>query len=68
METIKEVEKFFASLGLPTSISQLVGKKLTDEDIVYLSNMCTDNKTKTIGNFVPLNYDDVYAIFQLANH
>lgn len=30
--------------------------------------MCTDNKTKTIGNFVPLNYDDVYAIFQLANH
>lgn len=68
LETIKEVEKFFASLGLPTSISQLVGKKLTDEDIVYLSNMCTDNKTKTIGNFVPLNYDDVYAIFQLANH
>ncbi|MFR4446504.1 MAG: hypothetical protein ACLT4I_02920 [Megamonas funiformis] len=53
---------------MPTSISQLVGKKLTDEDIVYLSNMCTDNKTKTIGNFVPLNYDDVYAIFQLANH
>lgn len=68
LQTIKEVEKFFTSLGLPISISQLVGKKLTDEDIVYLSNMCTDNKTKTIGNFVPLNYDDVYAIFQLANH
>lgn len=68
LQTIKEVENFFASLGLPTSISQLVGKKLADEEIVYLSNMCTDNKTKTIGNFVSLNYDDVYAIFQLANH
>lgn len=68
LQTIKEVESFFASLGLPTSISQLIGKKLADEDIVYLSNMCTDSKTKTIGNFVPLNYDDVYAIFQLANH
>ena len=28
----------------------------------------TDNNTKTIGNFSPLNYQDVYAIFKLANH
>ncbi len=68
LETIKHFENFFTSLNLPINISQLVGKTLTDEELTYLTSMCTDNNTKTIGNFSPLNYQDVYAIFKLANH
>ena len=68
LETIKHFEDFFTSLNLPINISQLVGKILTDEELTYLTSMCTDNNTKTIGNFSPLNYQDVYAIFKLANH
>lgn len=67
-ETIKHFEDFFTSLNLPINISQLVRKTLTDEELTYLTSMCTDNNTKTIGNFSPLNYQDVYAIFKLANH
>ena len=68
LETIKHFEDFFTSLNLPINISQLVGKTLTDKELTYLTSMCTDNNTKTIGNFSPLNYQDVYAIFKLANH
>lgn len=68
LETIKHFEEFFASLNLPINISQLIGRVLTDEELTYLTSMCTDNNTKTIGNFSPLNYQDVYAIFKLANH
>ena len=68
LETIKHFEDFFTSLNLPINISQLVGKTLTNEELTYLTSMCTDNNTKTIGNFSPLNYQDVYAIFKLANH
>lgn len=68
LETIKHFEDFFTSLNLPINISQLVEKTLTDEELTYLTSMCTDNNTKTIGNFSPLNYQDVYAIFKLANH
>lgn len=68
LETIKHFEDFFTSLNLPINISQLVGKTLTDGELTYLTSMCTDNNTKTIGNFSPLNYQDVYAIFKLANH
>lgn len=66
--TIDKFEQFFSSLNLPTCLSQLTGKILTDEDLIYLTKMCTDDNTKTIGNFVPLNYQDVYTIFQSANH
>lgn len=68
LETIKHFEEFFTSLNLPINISQLIGRVLTDEELTYLTSMCTDNDTKTIGNFSPLNYQDVYAIFKLANH
>lgn len=68
LATINQFEQFFSSLKLPICLSQLTGKILTDDDLTYLTKMCTDNNTKTIGNFVPLNYQDVYTIFQSANH
>ena len=68
LATISCFEMFFASLNLPICISQLIGRILTDEEITALTNMCTDNRSKNIGAFVPLNADDVYAIFKSANH
>ena len=66
--TIARLEKFFhEDLDLPISIAQLVGRKLTDEELVYLTDMCTDKNTKKIGTFYPLAYQDVYNVFSLAN-
>lgn len=68
VKTINKLEEFFYRLGLPICLSQLTGKILTDDELKYLTDMCTDNNKKTIGNFQPLDYEDVYTIFQMANH
>lgn len=68
VETIDKMEQFFYSLRLPISLSQLTGDVLSEQDIIALTDMCTDNDTKKIGNFHPLNYQDVYTIYKMANH
>lgn len=69
LATITNMENFFHdSLELPISINQLLGKNLTTDEITYLTDMCTDNGAKKIGTFHPLDYQDVYNIFKLANH
>lgn len=68
IKTINALEEFFYRLGLPICISQLTGKILDETELKYLTDMCTDNNSKTIGTFNPLNYEDVYTIFKMANH
>lgn len=68
IKTINKLEEFFYRLGLPICLSQLTGKILDENELKYLTDMCTDNNQKTIGNFKPLNYEDVYTIFKMANH
>lgn len=68
VKTINSMEEFFYRLGLPICLSQLTGKILTDDELKYLTDMCTDKNSKTIGNFKPLDYEDVYTIFKMANH
>lgn len=68
VKTINIMEEFFYRLGLPICLSQLTGKILTDDELKYLTDMCTDKNSKTIGNFKPLDYEDVYTIFKMANH
>ena len=66
--TINKMEQFFYSLHLPINLSQLTGDVLSEQELVELTDMCTDNDTKKIGNFHPLNYQDVYTIYKMANH
>lgn len=68
VETIDKMEQFFYSLRLPINLSQLTGDVLSEQDIIKLTDMCTDNDSKKIGNFHPLNYQDVYTIYKMANH
>ena len=68
IKTINKMEEFFYRLGLPICLSQLTGKILDETELKYLTDMCTDSNQKTIGSFKPLNAEDVYTIFQMANH
>lgn len=67
LETIKYFEDFFTSLNLPINISQLVGKTLTDEELTYLTSMCTDNNTKPSVIFT-IKLSRRLCYFKLANH
>ena len=68
IKTINALEEFFYRLGLPICISQLTGKILDETELKYLPICAQITTAKTIGTFNPLNYEDVYTIFKMANH
>lgn len=64
---IKAVEDFYKAIGMPTGIEQLIGRKVTEEEIIMMANKCSHNKKQTLGNFKKLTYDDMIAIYKMAN-
>ena len=68
LEAIEATEKFFKEqLMLPIKISETEYGILSEEDIEEMSLKCSRNKTITIGSFRKLGYDDIKAIFRMAN-
>lgn len=65
---IKAVEDFYKVIGMPTGIEQLIGRKVTDEEIIVMANKCSHNCKQTVGNFKKLAYNDMIEIYKLANH
>lgn len=68
MEGIEATCQFFRSLDMPTCLSQLscgVQPESVLEDLAY---RCTFSNTRTIGTYQVLGYDDILAIYRLANH
>ena len=45
------MESFFRNIGMPTSIHELIGKELTEEEIKTLAYKCSFMHTRTIGQF-----------------
>jgi len=67
LKAINAMEEEIKSIGLPTSISELIGRKLTDEELDKLAFGCSYKNTRTIGNIKVLNQDDMRAVFAAAN-
>ena len=63
-EGIERTEAFFKSLEMPLSIHELLGTEVTDEMIEALALECSYDKTRTIGGFKVLDYDDIVAIYR----
>lgn len=64
---IEETEKYFRSLGMPTSLKGLNMGELKDENLCFLARKCSGENTKTIGSFRILNEEDMFNIYQMAN-
>ena len=64
-EAIELQTAYFKSLDMPTSLKDL-GKD--DIDIQELANLCSYQKTRTIGTFRVLDHDKISAIYEAANH
>ena len=56
--------EFFKSLGMPLSLTELLGHEPTDEEIEAIAWECTYGKKRTIGSFASLGYDDIVAIYK----
>ena len=66
---IEAMENFFRSLHMPVSLGELkdVGVQ-SEEGLQELALRCSYQKTRTIGSFRVLGYDDMLEIYRLANH
>ena len=66
---IEATENFFRSLHMPVSLGDLkdVGVQ-SEEGLQELALRCSYQKTRTIGSFRVLGYDDMLEIYRLANH
>ena len=66
---IEATENFFRSLHMPVSLGELKGVGVqSEEGLQELALRCSHQKTRTIGSFRVLGYDDMLEIYRLANH
>ena len=65
-EAIRATEKYFASIGMPTTITQLLGRPLTDQEMDELAVKCTFFGRRTIGSLKVLGKDQIREIYQAA--
>ncbi len=58
---IEEMAKFFASLGMPTKLSDF---NIPKEKAGELADLCTFNQTKTVTSTIELAYKEIKEIFE----
>jgi alcohol dehydrogenase YqhD (iron-dependent ADH family) len=63
---IKATEDYFASINMPTTITQLVGKEVTDAEIDEMATKCVHFGKRTISSFQKLGKEDVAKIYKMA--
>lgn len=66
LDGIKANENYFHSLGMPVGFHGLTGK-LSQEELVEMALVRSNNKTATVGSMKKLTYEDILAVYQMAN-
>ena len=67
-QAIMQTVDYFRSLGMPTCLSELGCPIQTEEELQELARRCTFYGARTIGSFRVLGYEDILAIYRMANH
>lgn len=63
---IEAMERFYKDISMPTSISELIGRDITDDEIRLMAEKCSLGNTCTVGNFKKLNMQDMEKIYRMA--
>lgn len=63
---IEKTEAFFASLGMPLNLTELLGHEPTEEELLHMAENCSWGRTRNIGIFKVLGYEDILKIYTLA--
>ncbi len=61
------MEAFYRSIGMPTSIPELIGRPATEEEILQMADKCCRQDTHTEGNFKVLYRKEMEDVYRLAN-
>ncbi len=63
---IEATERFFAQLGMPVNIRELLGRDITDEEIEEMARRASRDDTLSLGNIRVLQRKDMIAIYKMA--
>jgi alcohol dehydrogenase YqhD (iron-dependent ADH family) len=66
-EGIAKTVEFFRSIGMPTCFTELGIGIQTDEVIDEMADSCVFHGKRLVGNFKPLDKNDIVNIYKLAN-
>ena len=64
---VEAMEQFYRQIGMPTSIPELIGRTVTDDEIALMVQKCSRGGTITVGAMEVLHEPDMTAIYQMAN-
>ncbi len=63
---ILAMENFFRSLESPVSLKELLGKEISDAEIIEMAEKATNHGQNTVGSTKPLTKEDIIAIYTAA--
>ena len=63
---IERTVEFFKSVGMPVSLHELLNREVSEKDCEDLAVNCSYNKSRSIGSFKSLDYNDMYNIYMAA--
>lgn len=63
---IEKMEEFYRSIGMPTSIHELIGKDITDDEIEEMAEKCSNGGKNTAGCLKVLSKEDMIEIYKMA--
>jgi len=66
LEGISAMERFYHSIGMPTSIHELIGREISDVEIEEMVRKCSHGGTTTLGSFKVLHAADMEQIYRMA--
>ncbi len=59
--------RFFARLGMPTNLPELLGRPLSESELHDLAERCSRGGTRTVSKLKPLAKEDLLLIYTAAN-
>ena len=64
---VQAMERFYRAIGMPTCISELLGRTISDDEIDVLVDKCSRGKTITVGTLEVLSHKEMAEVYRLAN-
>lgn len=66
-DAIGGMRDFFHSIGMPTSIPELIGRKATQQEIETMALRCSRGGSFKVGNFKVLGQKEMLEIYNMSN-
>ena len=64
---VQAMERFYRAIGMPTCISELLGRTISEEEIDVLVEKCSRGRTITVGTLDVLGPEQMAEVYRMAN-